>query len=229
MQVDDRGKLIEDDRRWGVFIATPIKLYRDGIAHFLRGSARFEVLGTADGGPTTVRLAQDLRPDVIMLDMAMDRSRDTARTLRLLLPRTPIVALAVSESEGEVVDCVEAGVSAYVPREGSLDELLTTLGLAVKGEAECSGPVTGELIRRLATLGCHNGSRGEESLVAARLTAREAEVVSLIDDGLSNKQIARRLCIELSTVKNHVHSILEKLGARSRGEAAARARRLPVT
>jgi two-component system nitrate/nitrite response regulator NarL len=227
--VDGRVQPSEEGQRWGVFIVTPIKLYRDGIAHFLRASERFEVLGTAHEGAATVRLAQDLRPDVILLDMAMGCSRNTARSLRLLLPRTPIVALAVSESENDVVDCVQAGISAYVPREGSLDALLATLALAVKGEAECSGSVTGELIRRLAALACHNGDWEHASPVPVRLTAREAEVVSLIDDGLSNKQIACRLCIELSTVKNHVHSILEKLGARSRGEAAARARGLAVT
>jgi two-component system nitrate/nitrite response regulator NarL len=226
MQVDHDVAPSREAQRYGVFIVTPIKLYRDGIAHFLGASPPFEVLGTANEGTTTIRLVQELRPDVILLDMTLDRSRDTARALRLLLPRIPIVALAVPESDDDVVNCVEAGISAYVPREGSLDELLTTLVLAVRGEAECSGRVTGELIRRVAALA--GRWQEQESPVATILTVREAEVVSLIDDGLSNKQIAHRLCIEVPTVKNHVHSILEKLGARSRGEAAARARRLPV-
>jgi DNA-binding NarL/FixJ family response regulator len=228
MHSDGQVEPDQGAQRWGVFIVTPIKLYRDGIAHFLTASGRFEILDTACESEMTIRLATDLRPDVILLDMAIDRSRDTARGLRLLLPDVPIVALAVPDGEDLVVDCVEAGISAYVPRDGSLDQLLATLALAVKGEAECSGRVTGELIRRVAALAGQNG-RGERELPAAtRLTAREIEVVSLIDDGLSNKQIARRLCIEVPTVKNHVHSILEKLGAHSRGEAAARARRLVV-
>ena len=226
MQAGNQLEASQGAHLCGVFIVTPIKLYRDGIAHFLRSSARFEVLDTADESATTLRLASSLHPDAILLDMTMHRSRDTARALRLLLPEIPIVALAVPESEGDVVDCVEAGISAYVPREGSLDELLTTLTLAVKGEAACSGRITAALIRRLGARACDTGPREEAPPVAATLTAREAEVVSLIDDGLSNKQIAYNLCIEVATVKNHVHSILDKLGARSRTEAAARARRL---
>ena len=227
MQAGDHVGAGEIPDVYGVFIVTPIKLYRDGIAHFLSASSEFEVLDTADESATTIRLAANLQPDAILLDMTMHRSLDAARALRLLLPETPIVALAVPESAGEVVDCVEAGISAYVPREGSLDELLTTLSLAVKGEAACSGSVTAALIRRLAARAANTRAQ-EDRLSATTLTARETVVVSLIDEGLSNKQIAYRLCITVATVKNHVHSILEKLGAHSRGEAAARARRMPA-
>jgi two-component system nitrate/nitrite response regulator NarL len=160
--------------------------------------------------------------------MTLDRSRDTARALRQLLPEIQIMALAVPEAEGFVVDCFEAGICGYVPREGSLEELLDRLTLAVNGKAQCSGRVTAALIRRLAARASDDGQGEPAVRPPIPLTAREAEVVSLIEDGLSNKQIARRLFIEVPTVKNHVHSILEKLGARSRGEAAARARRLQL-
>ena len=213
-----------DETRPGVFIVTAIRLYRDGIAHFLRSSGKVEVLGTAEESFTTVRMVVELLPDVILLDMALEDSRRTARTLRSAVPGAAIVALAVPESEGHVLDCAEAGIAGYVPREGSLDELLATVLLAICGEARCSPQIAGGLFRRIAALAGADRPEPQASDARARLTAREAEVVALIDDGLSNKQIARELCIELATVKNHVHSILEKLGASSRGEAAARAR-----
>jgi DNA-binding NarL/FixJ family response regulator len=100
---------------------------------------------------------------------------------------------------------------------------LTAVLRAVKGEAVCPPRIAAGLFRRVAALS--SASSDQASLQSeARLTAREAEVLALIDDGLSNKQISRRLYIEVPTVKNHVHSILDKLGARSRGEAAARVR-----
>lgn len=206
-----------------VFIVTPIKLYREGIAHFLGACSAVRVVGVAEEGRSTAAAAVELRPQVILLDMAMEDSRETARSLRATLPEVAIVALAIPESEGVVISCAEAGISGYVPREGSLDQLLQAILSAAEGEAVCSPRIAGGLFRRLSVL----SAATEEPVPAApvaRLTAREREVMSLIDDGLSNKQIARQLCIEVATVKNHVHSILEKLGASSRGEAAARAR-----
>lgn len=210
----------------GLLIVTPIKLYRDGIAHFLSASNGVCVLGTADESTDTVRLARELVPDVVLLDMALEDSRAMARAMRAAVPQATIVALAIPESEGYVVSCAEAGISAYVPRDGSLDELLGTILRAADGEAVISPVVAGGLLRRVATLASQREPALAEERPVARLTAREAEVMALIDDGLSNQQIARRLCIEVPTVKNHVHSILDKLGASSRTEAAARARKL---
>jgi two-component system, NarL family, nitrate/nitrite response regulator NarL len=164
-----------------------------------------------------------LLPDVVLLDMALENSWLTARALHEALPRTAIVALAIPESEGHVLGCAEAGICGYVTRDGSLEDLLTTVVRAANGEAFCSPRIAAGLFRRVAALSSAGPARAPGS-PSARLTGREVEVVGLIDDGLSNKQIARRLCIEVPTVKNHVHSILDKLGASSRGEAAARVR-----
>jgi DNA-binding NarL/FixJ family response regulator len=223
-----QAELVSPDGRatTGVFIVTPIKLYRDGIAHFLQSSSELVVLGTAEESATTIRRARELLPDVILLDMALDESRATARALRAALPHTALVALAVPESEADILGCAEAGISAYVPLEGSLQELLATVRDAVRGEARCSPRIAASLIRRIAALSSRESEPATSAQATGRLTAREREVLVLIEDGLSNKQIARRLYIELSTVKNHVHSILEKLGATSRSDAAARVRRI---
>jgi len=119
-----------------------------------------------------------------------------------------------------VIACAEAGVSGYVTREASLDELTGVVESVARGESPCSPRISALLLRRVA----ETAGRRTETDAARRLTRREAEIVGLIDEGLSNKQIAGRLSIELATVKNHVHSILEKLQVERRAEAAARVR-----
>ena len=131
-----------------------------------------------------------------------------------------MVALGVADADDHVLGCAEAGVAGYVPRDASLDDLVAVIESAFRGEAICSPRIAGSLLRRIATLAA--GQNGTMPL--AHLTGREREIVRLIDRGLSNKEIARDLGIEVATVKNHVHNILEKLQVRRRGEAAARMR-----
>jgi DNA-binding NarL/FixJ family response regulator len=100
-----------------------------------------------------------------------------------------------------------------------LDDIVAATTAVVRGETACSPRVAATLLRRVA-----DRARERPYSEFAPLTSRERQVVALIDEGLSNKEIAARLCIELSTVKNHVHNLLEKLGARGRAEAAARVR-----
>jgi DNA-binding NarL/FixJ family response regulator len=210
-------------------IVTPIKLYSDGIAHFLRGSDAVDVLGTATEGHTTIDLAIGLRPDVVVLDMSLPHSRETSRALRAALPRTAIVALGMPGSEGYVLDCAEAGMCGYVSRDGTLDDLVRAIVRIASGdEAVCSPPLAGGLLRRLAARAASDAAPEPVAAPGAPLLTRRQEIVALIDSGLTNKQIARELCIELPTVKNHVHAILERLGARTRGEAAAAIRRLSL-
>ena len=123
------------------------------------------------------------------------------------------------ESEQDVVACAEAGVAGYVTRDASIDDLVATIDSVVRGEALLSPTVGATLLRGVAA-----PAVGDRHDIGERLTAREWEVLDLVGEGLSNKQIAKRLEIETPTVKNHVHNILEKLDAHSRTEAAARAR-----
>jgi DNA-binding NarL/FixJ family response regulator len=110
-----------------------------------------------------------------------------------------------------------------VAREGSVHDLVDAVERAARGELQCSPQVAGTLIRRLAWRAAAGAT-----LIPSPLTARESEIVRLIDEGLSNKEIAVRLGIEVATVKNHVHNLLEKLRVRRRSEAAARLRVLPA-
>jgi DNA-binding NarL/FixJ family response regulator len=128
------------------------------------------------------------------------------------------VALALPEAEADVIACAEAGASGYVPREGTLDDVEAVIESVARGEALCSPRIAATLLRRIAATAAERQPAPSEM----RLTSREMEIIDLIDEGLSNKEIAQRLCIAVPTVKNHVHSILDKLHVHRRAEAVAR-------
>lgn len=204
-------------------VASDIRLYREGLAEGLRSSGRVELVGTAADPAASIAAAGDLAPDVVLVDLAMTGWEETVRELVATGDEIRVVVLGVREVEDEVLACAEAGVSGYVTREASLDELVDVVESVARGESLCSPRISALLLRRVTEL---SGSRRQPDL-ADRLTPRETQIVELIDEGLSNKQIAGRLSIELATVKNHVHSILEKLQVERRGEAAAQVRGRP--
>jgi DNA-binding NarL/FixJ family response regulator len=203
-----------------VLIVAHIRLYREGLAEMLQAEERIDVVGTAAGADEAVDALRREDPDVVLLDMAIPDNVWLVRALVAAVPGTKVVALAVPDVEREVLACAEAGVAGYVTREGSVEDLVAAVESVARGEMLCSPRMAATLLQRVATLALERSPAGIE----ARLTGRELQILDLIDQGLSNKEIARRLTIELSTVKNHVHNILEKLNVTRRGEAAARAR-----
>ncbi len=163
----------------------------------------------------------DFHPHVILLNVFASESIATLRAIVGAFPGARVVAVGVSETGDEVMEYVEAGAAGYFSREGSLEDLNAVIQSAARDEVLCSARVAAQLFRLVAALRAERGS-GE----SARLTRRETEIIQLIDQGLSNKEIAQRLAIDIYTVKNHVHNILEKLRVNRRGEAAARMRGL---
>lgn len=203
-----------------VVIAADIRLYREGLAEMLGREAGITVVGTAADWPQSLARVRDLMPDVLLVDMAMPESVFAVRSISAAAPVVKVVALAVPESERDVIAYAEAGIAGYVTREASIEELVQAVESAARGELILSPRMAATLLRHVAVLATERGADMPE----ARLTTRELEIVELIDDGLSNKEIARRLSIGLPTVKNHVHHILEKLHVTRRSEAAARVR-----
>jgi two-component system, NarL family, nitrate/nitrite response regulator NarL len=201
-----------------VVVLSDIRLYREGLAAIL-GKRGPVVVGTAGDSESGVALVSERQPDIVLVDMAMADAAVAVRALLEAAPHAPVVALGVSETEADVIACAEAGVSGYVTRDESVGDLVAALESVSRGEMICSPGIAAALLRRVTAL-----ARREASAPRTRLTRRELEIVELIDRGLSNKEIARRLSIELATVKNHVHNILEKLQVRRRTEAAARVR-----
>jgi two-component system, NarL family, nitrate/nitrite response regulator NarL len=204
-----------------VLILGEIGLYREALAGSLRRDDRFEVAAVAPGVEEARAALERVETDVILVDARMPQGVDIVRALAAAAPQVKLVALAVPEVEGEVIAFAEAGASAYVTVDGSMDDLASVVQSVERGEVLCSPGMAAGLFRRVAVL-----SRDRQlDPIDEKLTARELDVLRLIEEGLSNKEIAVALSIELSTVKNHVHRILEKLHVHRRSEAAARARR----
>ena len=158
-------------------VVADIRLYRDGIAQSLEAVPGIECIGTAADGPDALTQASVLDPDVILLDMAMLASAATARALAEAAPGVKVIALAVPETEGHVIACAEAGIAGYVPREGSLDDLVAAVESAAQGEMVCSPQIAAGLLRRVA----HLSAASRPAPPEANLTSRELEIVDLID------------------------------------------------
>jgi two-component system nitrate/nitrite response regulator NarL len=204
-----------------VFIVSNVRLHRDGLPQALLRYGHVEVVGIAPAGAEVPELIRERRPDAVLLDNAIADGLTMVRAIVDQVPSTKVVVFAVAEGDAQVIACAEAGAAAYVPADASVEDLVVMLESAVRGELMCSPRVAASLFNRLATLACARKDPHER----APLTGREVEIMRLIDQGLSNKEIGRRLSIETATVKNHVHNILEKLRVHRRGEAAAWARR----
>ncbi len=207
-----------------VAVISPVRIYLQGLTHLLRTESGVQVVGTAPGVGAAEAFLAGAAVDVVLLDMtgAMAGERGLDALYRLA-DRTalPCVVLGISDRPDDVVTYAEAGIAGYVTNESSFTDLVETLRSATRGEFNCRAGVAAGLVGRLAALASvHRGVQ------APRLTSRELQIVALIESGHANKEIARLLHIQLTTVKNHVHNVLEKLGVGSRGEVAAAVRSL---
>ncbi len=209
----------EPQPRLGVVVVAEVCLYREGLAQSLSHRTEVQVLGTASSRADALALVARARPDVVLVDMAMPGAAEVARGAHQALAQVKVVALAIHETEEVVLACAAAGLQGYVSCGASLEDLVRTVQAVGRGELVCPPYITGSLFRQVAALSAARGGAGRASL-----TPRERQIVELIDEGLSNKEISRRLSIGLSTVKNHVHNVLEKLDVSRRGAAAARLR-----
>jgi two-component system, NarL family, nitrate/nitrite response regulator NarL len=189
-----------------VALVVDIGVYRDALARALE-SLGFRVIGSAATGGES---------DVALVDVTRAGGLGTLRELAKRAPEVRLIAVAVRDFEPDVLACIEAGAVGYVSRDASLEDLADAIHRAVRDEPLASPHLIATLMRRVAALAA-NGDRTS----FGQLTTRELEVVELIEKGLSNKEIAARLSIAVTTVKNHVHSILEKLKVQRRGEAAS--------
>jgi two-component system nitrate/nitrite response regulator NarL len=198
-------------------IVSDVRLYREALAWRLAQTGRVTVLATAERGDVALAQTIDLRPDVVIVDRAMNEAMSIARAVGER-SCAKVVAFAIADVDDAVLECAEAGLSGYVTRDATIDDLVDTIERAVRGEVLCSPRVAATLFRRLAALA---SAVAPPTMRPPELTQREREIAALVERGLSNKEIASRLAIGTATVKNHVHNILEKLDVSRRGEAAA--------
>jgi two-component system nitrate/nitrite response regulator NarL len=212
---------VEDmDAGTRVLIVSDVRLYREGLAILIARRSEVAHVETCGKPRAALNAVRRFAPDVLLLDVGIGGARALVRALRAVSTQTKILALGLSENTGDIIDFAEAGMAGYVCRDASVDHVIEAIDCAVRQEFPCSREVAAALLDRVSSL----ASRHRARRAGARLTRREREVASLLNEGLTNKEIARELRIEVATVKNHVHNILEKLGVRTRGEAAARMR-----
>jgi len=206
-----------------VLVASHIRLYREALGRVLEQASleasepapEVVLIGLAASAADAVEQVRRLAPDITLLDMAMSDAFSAARQLGRFAGGSRIIALGMAENEAEVLNCAQLGIAGYVTRDASVAEMLSTVEATARGEVHCSPKIAGSLFRRIAALSTERSNGSTPNA----LTARESQILKLLQQGMSNKMISRSLGIELPTVKNHVHSILAKLGIHRRTEA----------
>ncbi len=200
------------------------RLFREGLAFVLAQQPDVIVVGAVACAAEILQDFQRLRPDIVILDLALpDREGLVeSRLIRQSWPDSKILMMGLTELQSDVLACIEVGAAGYLPQEASLEHLLQNIRAVATGEAICSPKVAALLFSRVAEAAREREQRRVIGL--PNPTRREREIIGLIEEGLSNKEIAVRLHIEVQTVKNHIHNILEKLQLDGRHEVARFAR-----
>jgi DNA-binding NarL/FixJ family response regulator len=200
-----------------VLIIAGIRLYCEGLADVLGRLTHLEVVGVAVDPVQGLRRALDLQPDVVLVDSNMPQAIAMVVAILAAASAAKVIALAVSEEDPEVLAFAEAGVSGYVAHDAAVGGLVAAIERTTRGEVPCPPRLAAVLLRHIRVL----AAQRPPTPPRPALTPRERDVVGLIDLGLSNKQIARHLCLQVPTVKNHVHRILDKLQLDRRADVAA--------
>jgi two-component system nitrate/nitrite response regulator NarL len=203
-----------------VLVVSDIRLFQDAFAALLGGQTDVCVVGMTNALQAPAQAAE-LRPDIVLFDATRQGNLGHARTLADQAPASKVVAFGVTETDAEIVALAAAGIAGYLRDDAAAQDVVAVLNSAMRDELLCSPRAAATLFHRVAVLSrdSHDGPPAQSP--APALSKRELQIGDLIDRGLSNKQIARQLGIQATTVKNHVHNILDKLKVHRRGEAAA--------
>jgi DNA-binding NarL/FixJ family response regulator len=207
-----------------VLVADDQALFREALTTLLEVQPGIEVVGEAGNGEEAVRRGAELRPDVVLMDLRMPVLDGIAATARLTAeqPDVRVLALTTFDDDEDVFAALRAGAVGYLLKDVSGARLVEALVAAERGESVLQPSVAAKLVARVARL------PAETAPAEHPLTNREAEVVHLLAEGRSNREIAAALFLAEGTVKNLVTSVLSKLGVRDRTQAALRARDLGI-
>jgi DNA-binding NarL/FixJ family response regulator len=211
-----------------IVIADDQALFREGLRTLLSTRPDMEVVGEAANGEEAIAVVEEMRPNVVLMDLRMpnvDGIQATAR-LRDRCPEIPVLVLTTFDDDANLFGALRAGAAGYLLKDVSSETLVSAIQAATRGEAFLQSTVTGRVVAAFARL-MESGGPKADALVLP-LSRREREIVSLLGSGASNKEIADRLNLAEGTVKNHVTNILTKLDVRDRTQAALRARQLGI-
>jgi DNA-binding NarL/FixJ family response regulator len=214
-----------NDSQIRVLLVEDHALFRQGLRELLE-TAGMSVVGEAADGVNAVRLARELAPDVVIMDLHMPRMDGIDATSEITAAeKAPVVlVLTVSTTDDDVLDAIAAGAAGYLLKDADADELVASVRAGFEGRAPLSPTVAGAVLQRVReqTVAVDH----PDDLLA--LSERETQILRLVARGHDNTEIAQELYLSPSTVKNHVSSILEKLGVDSRVQAAVRAARAGI-
>ena len=199
-----------------VLIIDDHQLVREGVRNFLQRQRDITVVGEAGSGQEGLRLASDLAPDVVLMDLVMPEMDgvETTRRLKQISPRTQVIVLTSFDDDQHILPAIRAGALSYILKDVGTAALAEAVRKAARGEVTMTPLVAARVMRELRQGG------QPATLVGADLSEREIEVLRLIAEGRSNTEIAERLVISEHTVKRHVSNILSKLHLADRTQAA---------
>lgn len=193
-------------------------LVREGLATLLGLAPGIEVVGTAADGEEAIQLVVRERPDIALMDLRMPRldGVEATRRIRAEHPATQVIVLTTYDDDESILAALQAGARGYLTKDSGAEEIRRAIELVREGKAMIDPGVQARLVERLA-----RGASPATSKAALPdgLTAREAEVLGLIAEGLSNQEIAERLFVSEATVKTHINNLFSKTGVRDRAQA----------
>ena len=202
--------LVEDNR-----------LLRDGIKALINAQPDLRTAATSAGNHDTLLKARDSKAQVVLLDLGLQNENGVqlVKTLTEELPQTKVVAMGLVPSQLDIIEIVEAGASGFILKDASIEDFMETIRSVARGEKVLPPLLTGSLFIHVVE---HALRRGKGKLVeAVRMTKREREIIALIAEGMSNKEIAQKVNLSVYTVKSHIHNVMEKLALHSRLQIAA--------
>jgi len=207
-----------------VLLADDHALFREGLASILDAQPDFRVVGEASDGLEAVVKAQELAPDLILMDVGMPGcdGLEATKHIKRELPHVTIVMLTVQDNEEKLFEAIKHGAQGYLLKNMRSREMLKLLRGAVQGQAAITPALAGRMLEEFRRLSRRES--GESADEPVTLTSREQEVLSLVAEGATDQEIADVLSISLHTAKSHMRNILAKLHVGSRREAARYAR-----
>src|SRR5687768_2225714 len=185
----------------------------------LEAESDIDVVGEASDGHEAIERAEKTTPDVVLMDVRMPKRSgiEATRAIKDTLPSTKILMLTISDEEEDLYDAIKAGASGYLLKEISIEEVADSIRQVHAGQSLISPSMASKLLTEFAAMARKDEEK--QQMPTPRLTDREMEVLTLVAQGLNNRDIAKELFISENTVKNHVRNILEKLHLHSRMEA----------